>query len=123
SLFRQQAQLYAEVFGRLMESLGGIRIVKAYAAEKQQALLFTRGCHGLLRNTARSVIGVSSITASSYLAVGLIGMSMILLGGRSILSGTMTLGNYFMYVFFASLVAGPLFEAATIGTQLSTALA
>lgn len=123
TLFRRQSQLYSEVVGRVMESLGGIRVIKAYAAEKRQKLAFARDMHALLRNTAKSVTGVSSIAAFSYLVAGLIGVSMILLGGQSILSGSMTLGNYFMYVFFTSLVAGPLFEVVTIGAQLSTALA
>ena len=35
-LFRERGQINAEVTGRLTESLGGIRIVKAYAAEKRE---------------------------------------------------------------------------------------
>jgi subfamily B ATP-binding cassette protein MsbA len=37
-LFRERGQINAEVTGRLTESLGGIRIVKAYAAEKPGSL-------------------------------------------------------------------------------------
>ena len=32
---------------------------------------------------------------------------MIIVGGRSILAGTMTLGDFFMYIFFTGLVAAP----------------
>src|SRR6266568_9054061 len=35
-LFRERGKINAEVTGRLTESLGGIRIVKAYAAEKRE---------------------------------------------------------------------------------------
>src|SRR6266478_7179726 len=64
-LFRERGQLNAEVTGRLTESLGGIRIVKAYAAEKREELVFARGAHRLFRNVARSMTGVSAITAFS----------------------------------------------------------
>ena len=42
-LFRERGQINAEVTGRLAESLGGVRIVKAYAAEKREELVFARG--------------------------------------------------------------------------------
>lgn len=122
-LFRERGQINAEVMGRLAESLGGIRIVKAYSAEKREALVFARGAHRLFRNVARSVTGVSGVTAFSTVIVGCIGVILILVGGRSILSGRMTLGDFFMYIFFTALVAAPLVEIAAIGTQITEAFA
>src|SRR6185295_12951237 len=60
-LFRERGKINAEVTGRLTESLGGIRIVKAYAAEKREALVFARGAHRLFRNVARSMTAVSGV--------------------------------------------------------------
>ena len=37
-IFRERGEITAEVTGRLGESLGGIRIVKAYTAEKREEL-------------------------------------------------------------------------------------
>src|SRR5882724_4141797 len=122
-LFRERGQINAEVTGRLGESLGGIRIVKAYSAEKREALVFARGAHRLFRNVARSMTAVSGVTAFSTLVVGGIGVILILVGGRSILSGQMTLGDFFMYIFFTALVAAPLVEIASIGTQITEAFA
>ena len=59
-LFRERGKINAEVTGRLTESLGGIRIVKAYAAEKREELVFARGAHRLFRNVARSMTAVTS---------------------------------------------------------------
>src|SRR5436305_1949480 len=42
-LFRDRGKLNADVTGRLGETLGGIRIVKAYRAERGERLVFTRG--------------------------------------------------------------------------------
>src|SRR2546422_2002119 len=44
-LFRERGEIMATLTGRLAESLGGIRIVKAYTAEKREALTFARGAH------------------------------------------------------------------------------
>jgi subfamily B ATP-binding cassette protein MsbA len=77
----------------------------------------------LFRNIARSITGVSALTAFSTLIVGAVGVLMIVVGGRSILSGRMTLGDFVMYVFFIGLVAAPLVQIASIGTQISEAFA
>jgi subfamily B ATP-binding cassette protein MsbA len=122
-LFRERGQINAEVTGRLAETLGGIRIVKAYSAERRETLVFARGAHRLFRNVARSMTGVSGVTAFSTVVIGSIGVILILVGGRSILSGQMTLGDFFMYIFFTALVAAPLVEIAAIGTQITEAFA
>src|SRR6266513_646827 len=51
-LFRDRGKLNADVTGRLGETLGGIRIVTAYRAERSQRLVFTRGANTLFRNIA-----------------------------------------------------------------------
>jgi subfamily B ATP-binding cassette protein MsbA len=122
-LFRERGAINAEVTGRLGESLGGIRIVKAYSAERRESLVFARGAHRLFRNVARSMTGISGVTAFSTVIVGSIGVILILVGGRSILSGQMTLGDFFMYIFFTALVAAPLVSVASIGTQITEAFA
>jgi subfamily B ATP-binding cassette protein MsbA len=122
-LFRERGKINAEVTGRLAESLGGIRIVKAYIAEKREERVFAQGIHRLFRNIAQSMTGVSATTAFGSVVVGAIGSVMIVVGGRSILAGTMTLGDLFMYIFFVGLLAMPVVQMASIGTQITEALA
>src|SRR5207253_3425434 len=74
-LFRERGKINAEVTGRLTESLGGIRIVKAYAAEKREELVFARGAHRLFRNVAKSLTGTSAVMAFSSLVVGSTGIA------------------------------------------------
>jgi len=122
-LFRERGKINAEVTGRLTESLGGIRVVKSYTAEKREEIVFTKGAHRLFRNIAKSMTGVSATTAGSTVIVGIIGVLMIWLGGRAILAGEMTLGDLIMYIFFIGLVAAPLVSIASIGTQITEAFA
>jgi ABC-type multidrug transport system fused ATPase/permease subunit len=122
-LFRERGKINAEVTGRLNETLGGIRIVKTYTAEKREELVFTRGVHRLFRNVAQSITGVSAITAFSTVVVGIIGMMMIVVGGRAILAGAMTIGDFITYILFTGLMAAPVVQIASIGTQISEAFA
>jgi ATP-binding cassette, subfamily B, putative efflux pump len=122
-IFRERGKINAEVTGRLAETLGGIRIVKAYTAEKREALVFTKGAHRLFRNVARTMLGSSAVAAVSTVIVGAIGMLMIVIGGRAILAAEMSLGDLFMYIFFTGLVAAPVVSIASIGTQITEAFA
>ncbi|MXW17442.1 MAG: ABC transporter ATP-binding protein [Gemmatimonadetes bacterium] len=122
-LFRERGRINAEVTGRLGESFAGVRIVKAFTSERKEDLVFARGAHRLFRNVARSVLGVSAVTSFSSVIVGSISVVMILIGGRAILGGEMTLGDFVMYVFLTGMMAGPLVQMASIGTQIAEAFA
>jgi subfamily B ATP-binding cassette protein MsbA len=122
-LFRERGQINAEVTGRLAETLGGVRIVKAYTAEKREELVFAKGAHRLFRNVARSLTGVSAVSAFATLVLGVIGIIMILFGGSAIRAGTMTVGDLVMFLLFTGLTAMPVIQLASIGTQLTEAFA
>jgi len=122
-LFRDRGKLNADVTGRLAETLGGIRIVKAYRSERGERLVFAQGAHRLFRNVATTMTGISGLGAFATVIIGAIGVLMILVGGKAILAGTMTLGDFVMYIFFVGLVAAPLIGIASIGTQITEAFA
>src|SRR6476661_2478961 len=122
-VFRERSVINAEVTGRLGESLGGIRIVKAYTAEKREELSFARGAHRLFRNIAKTVTGVSAISSFSSVVIGAIAVVMIVIGGRAVQAGTMSLGDFLMYISFTFLLALPVVELTSIGTQITEALA
>ena len=122
-LFRERGKINAEVTGRLAETLGGIRIVKAYRSERGERLVFARGAHRLFRNVATTMTGVSGVGAFAQIVIGAIAVVMILIGGRSVLAQSMTLGQFVQYVFFVGLVALPLINIASIGTQITEAFA
>ena len=122
-LFRERGEIYSQVTGRLAESLGGIRIVKSYTAEKREELVFARGTHRLFRNLKQSTIGVSALSAFASVVIGAVGVSMIIAGGSAALGGEMTLGELFMYIFFTGLMAMPVIEITVVGAQISEAFA
>ncbi|MFN2501322.1 MAG: ABC transporter ATP-binding protein [Pyrinomonadaceae bacterium] len=122
-VFRERNVINAEVTGRLGESLGGIRIVKAYTAEKREELSFARGAHKLFRNIAKSVTGVSAVSSFSSVIIGAVAVVMIVIGGNAVQANQMTLGDFLMYISFTFLLAMPVIELTSIGTQITEALA
>jgi ABC-type multidrug transport system fused ATPase/permease subunit len=122
-LFRERSVINAEVTGRLAESVGGVRILKVYVAEKREEERFGEGVMRLFDNVRKSITGTSLVGAGATVIVGAIGVLMIVVGGRSIINGTMTLGGLVMYIFFVGLVAAPLIQIASVGTQISEAFA
>ena len=122
-LFRKRSEIHAEVTGRLAESVGGVRLVKTYTAERRENLVFARGVHRLFRNVAQTITGVSLVSSFTSLIVGTVGVLLMVFGGRAIIAGSMTLGDFIMYVFFIGMVAAPLVQISNIGTQISEAFA
>ncbi len=122
-IFRERGKLMADLSGRLTESINGVRVVKAYTAEKREERTFAHGAHKLLRNIVRSMIGVSAIGSLSSLLFGLVGITMSIAGAREVLAGRMTIGDIFMFVVFTGLLVTPLVQMSNIGTQITDAFA
>jgi ABC-type multidrug transport system fused ATPase/permease subunit len=122
-VFRERGKIYAEITGRLTETIGGIRIVKTYTAEKREELVFTTGVHRLFRNIAKTITSISAITAFGTVVIGAIGVTMIMVGGQAILDGRMTIGDFITYILFTGLMAAPVMQIASIGTQITEAFA
>lgn len=122
-IFRQRGEINAEVTGRLTESVGGVRIVKVYTAEEREERTFKLGAERLFENVKATITGTSAVGAGTTVIVGVIGVLLITMGGRSVTQGQMTLGDFITYVFFIGMVAAPLVGIASIGTQITEAFA
>jgi len=122
-LFRERGQITAEVTGRLNQALGGVRVVKTYTAERREDLVFTKGAHRLFRNIAKSMTGISATGAFSSLVVGAIGVVIFIVGGHALVNKTMTSGDLLAYIIFTGMMALPIIQIASIGTQITEAFA
>ncbi|MCA9836728.1 MAG: ABC transporter ATP-binding protein [Trueperaceae bacterium] len=122
-IFRERGKINAEVTGRLAETLGGIRVVKAYRMEEREQREFAAGVAKLFANVKRSITGTSAVTAFATVIVGAVGTLLIFFGGRAIQAGNMTLGDLVMYVAFISVLVAPIIQMSSIGTQISEAFA
>ncbi|MGH9316409.1 MAG: ABC transporter transmembrane domain-containing protein, partial [Thermoanaerobaculia bacterium] len=121
--YRQRGQIYAEVTGRLTESLSGVRVVKGYSAEAREADVFAGGVERLLDNVIKTLTAISTMGLSSTLLLGGAGAAVIYFGAEQILAGRMTLGGFFTYTIFLGFFMAPISQIVSLGAQLTEALA
>jgi len=122
-IFRERSVIQAEVSGRLAETLGGIRVVKGYHKEAQEASVFAAGVRRLLDNILKTLTAMAFMGLSGSVLTGLVGATVILIGARQVLAGSMTLGELFTYTIFLGFLVAPIVQIVSVGTQLTEALA
>jgi len=122
-IFRERSVITAEVTGRLTESLGGVRVVKGYHAEEREAGVFSGGVQRLLDNVLKTLTTISLMGLSSSVTLGIVGAAVMFIGARQIFAGHLTTGGLFSYTMFLGFLMAPVAQIASIGTQLTEALA
>ncbi len=94
-IFRERGKINAEVTGRLTESLGGVRVIKGYHAEKREESIFAAGVLRLLDNVMRTLTATSVMSLSASVLLGCVGVVTMYVGAHQIMSGTLTVGGFF----------------------------
>jgi len=121
-IFRARPKINAEVTGRLTESLGGVRVVKGYHAEEREEKVFGAGVQRLLDNVLKTLTATSLMSLSGAGLMGLVSALIMEFGGHKVLSGSMTLGQFFAFNVFLGLLVAPVFQIVAIGTQITEAI-
>jgi subfamily B ATP-binding cassette protein MsbA len=122
-IFRERGKIYAEVSGRLTESLAGVRVVKGYHAEAAEAKVFAGGVGRLLDNVLRSLTAISIMSTSATALMGIVGAGVFYLGSQQILAGKLTTGGLVQFTAFLAVMVAPVFQVVGVGTQITEALA
>jgi subfamily B ATP-binding cassette protein MsbA len=124
-IFRDRGKINAEVTGRLTESLSGVRVVKGYHAEASEAKVFAAGVQRLLENVLKSLTGISLMSLSATVLMGVVGGTVMYLGARQIVATppTLTIGDLIAFTSYLAFLVAPMFQLVGIGTQITEALA
>jgi subfamily B ATP-binding cassette protein MsbA len=122
-IFTERSKIYADVTGRLTESLGGARVVKGYHAEEREAKVFSKGVHRILDNILKSLTAISVMNLSASVLLGIVGAVVMYVGARQVTSGAITLGEFVTFTAFLAFLVAPVFQIVQIGTQLTEAFA
>jgi len=123
-VFRDRGKINAEVKGRLTETLGGIRVIKGFNAEEQEADVFEGGVRRLYENVKKSLTATAVMTSSSIFLLGLATTGIMMgYGGYKMMQGELSTGEYFEFTFLLALMVAPIVQMSNIGSQLTEALA
>ncbi len=122
-IFRERGKINAEVTGRLAESLGGVRVVKGFHAESRETATFAAGALRLFDNVRRSLTATSLMSMSGTVLMGFVSVTVMVMGARLIIGGSMTMGDFIAFTMYLALLVAPVIQIVNVGSQLTEALA
>lgn len=122
-IFRKRGVINAEVTGRLTETLAGVRVIKAFNAEKQENIVFEKGVERLFQNVKKSLTATAFMTSSSTFLLGIASTGIMGIGGYKIMMGDLTVGDFLSFTLFLGFMIAPIVQMSNIGSQLTEALA
>ncbi|MGY5353169.1 ABC transporter ATP-binding protein [Wenyingzhuangia sp. IMCC45533] len=122
-IFRKRAKIKAEVTGRLTETLAGVRVIKAFNAERQESLVFEKGVNLLFQNIKKSLTATALMTSSSTFLLGIASTGIMGIGGYKIMTGDLTIGDFLSFTLLLGFMIAPIVQMSNIGSQLTEALA
>ena len=117
-IFRNRGKINAEVTGRLTETLGGIRVIKGFNAERQEHTVFESGVDKLFQNVRRSLTATAFMTSSSTFLLGVATTGVMGMGGYKIMMDELTVGEFLTFTFLLGLMIAPIVQMSNIGSQL-----
>jgi ABC-type bacteriocin/lantibiotic exporter with double-glycine peptidase domain len=122
-VFRERGKIRAEVTGRLTESFGGIRVVKGFHAEGREAATFSKDAGRLFENVKKTMTATALVGFASTLLMGMVSVTVMIVGGRQIIAGNMSVGDFFAYTLYMGFMVAPFVQVVSIGSQLTEAVA
>ena len=120
---RERSRINAEVTGRLTEAVGGVRVIKGYHAEEQEARIFAEGARRLLDNMAKSIGAQSLLSFCSITILGLTAALIMYMGSRDVMRQRLDVGGYVEFNLLLVFMVAPMAMLVSVGTQLTEAFA
>ncbi|MCB9265978.1 MAG: ABC transporter ATP-binding protein [Lewinellaceae bacterium] len=122
-IFRERGVLNAQVTGRLVETLNGVRVIKGFNAEEQENATFEQGVEMLFQNVKKSLTSTSLMTSSATFLLGIATTGIMGIGGYQIIQGNMTFGDFLAFTLYLGFMIAPIVQMSNIGSQLTEAFA
>ena len=114
SRFKKSQEQYSVLSARTQESIAGIKVIKSFTQEENERSIFSKlNMEYINRNL--SLARVRSIFWPSMIFIGGIGTLVVLLvGGRQVIAGTLTLGQFVQFSAYIGALTWPLISLGWI---------
>ncbi len=107
-IFRSVQDQFGALSTRAQENFSGIRTIKAYAQEESEIRVFREANERYRALNVRYVLLSGLLWPSISVALGLIGALVLLIGGRFVAAGTMSLGDLVLFNAYLGMLAWPM---------------
>ena len=122
-IFRERGAISAEVTGRLTQTLNGVRVIKGFNAERQEAAIFEKGVERMFLNVKSSLTTTSFVTSSGGFLLGVASVGILGIGGYQIMHDQLSVGELIQFILFLGFLIAPIVQMSNIGSQLTEAFA
>lgn len=111
------------VDGRVGETFGGIRVVRAFRREGQELLDYLRGRHTILRKELFAQRRETVIWTSWGLLLGMVNVVIVWYGGMLQLRGHASIGDIMAFQWYTFLLLNPVWQIVNSFSELQRSLA
>lgn len=120
---RRNAEANADISGILLEILSGIRVIKAFATEKEETAHFDAE-NGRMINLILRQFCVSELSSPVMELIGAVGIGIVIwYGGTEVIDGKMTPGSFFAFVAALVMLYDPVKSLNGANMSVQNALA
>jgi ATP-binding cassette subfamily B protein len=112
-----QAQ-FSSVTAKAQENLSGIRVVKAYVQEESEIEAFKELNRGLIRRNLSLAKVRGLMWGSMTLLTGLSVLVLLWVGGRQVISGRITLGDFVAFYAYLTMLSWPMISLGWVTSLL-----
>ena len=121
--FRANRVLYGDVSAQVTEDLNGIRLIKAFALEEQEAGRFAEKCDLYIAGRRRSTRLASYFSGSVSFFSNLINVVMMGVGGWMIATGRLKLSDFVAFLLYVNLFMKPLLRLTVFAEMYQRGMA
>lgn len=121
-LTRQALDALSDAIGAMTEALGNIRLVKAFAREGHETSRAEEKLDKVFRLNMKTSVGEAAMGMIAFTGFFLLLIGVGWYGGRSVLAGTMTVGEIFGFFVTIIIISGPMGDLTSLYTRLQRAV-
>jgi subfamily B ATP-binding cassette protein MsbA len=106
----------------MTEALSNVRLVKAFAREAHESSRAEEKLRNVFKLNMKTSVGEASMGTVAFTGLFLLFLGVVWYGGRSVLAGTMTVGDIGGFFVTVMLISGPMGNLASLYTRLQRAV-
>ncbi len=114
---------YSVLTSRVQEALAGIRVIKAYTREESEEETFNQESSTYRQRMLDLALVDSAFRPVFILLIGLSTIIVVLVGGRLVIEGQISLGNIAEYIIYVALMTWPVAALGFVITMMQQASA
>ena len=105
--YRAVQDQFGVLTSRVQENISGVRVIKAYAQEEAELATFAAANQEMIRRTMAWAYYAAGFWPVMVLATGSSIVLVLWFGGREVVAGQLTVGQFVQFIAYLAILAGP----------------